>query len=173
MTDDLKKEWKAIVDFYTERLAVAQVKLRDLDLEEGKLTKTQLREKVLNLAKNRSAAFKKGWKKIIDDGMVENVCGILHECYESYLEPNNVNESCLALARVREQLGSENSLKFQEFKFKVIERLFNEGSFGSDKHEEGFHDFEDTAGGCDEIAWDAGLAVLQNLENVDKKESTY
>jgi len=164
MTDDLKKEWKAIVDFYTERLAVAQVKLRDL--KEGKLTKTQLREKVLNLAKNRSAAFKKGWKKIIDDGMVENVCGILHECYESYLEPNNVDESCLA----KEQLGSEDSLKFQEFKFKVIERLFNEGSFGSDKLEEEFQDFEDTAGGCDEIAWDAGLAVLQNLENVDKKE---
>jgi hypothetical protein len=171
MTDDLKKEWKAIVDFYTERLAVAQVKLRDFDLEEGKLTKTQLREKVLKLAKNRSAAFKKGWKKIIDDGMVENVCGILHECYESFLDPSNVDELCLAT--VREQLGSEDSLKFQEFKFKVIERLFNEGSFGSDKHEEGFHDFEDTAGGCDEIAWDAGLAVLQNLENVDKKESSY
>jgi len=167
MTDDLKKEWKAIVDFYTERLAIAQVKLRDF--EEGKLTKTQLRENVLKLAKNRSAAFKKGWKKIIDEGMVENVCGILHECYDSFLEPNNVDESCLA----KEQLGSEDSLKFQQFKFKVIERLFNEGSFGSDKDEEGFRDFEDTAGGCDEIAWDAGLAVLQNLENVDKKESTY
>ena len=167
MTDDLKKEWKAIVDFYTERLAIAKVKLRDL--EEGKLTKSQFRENVLHLAKNRSAAFKKGWKKIIDDGMVENVCGILHECYESFLEPNNVDESCLA--RVREQLGLQDSLKFQQFKFKVIERLFNEGSFGSDKHEGGFHDFEDTAGGCDEIAWDAGLAVLQNLENVDKKDA--
>ena len=154
--DYLKKEWKEIVDFHTEKLAVAKVKLRDL--EEGKLTKPQFRENVLNLAKNQSAAFKKGWKKIIDDGMIENVCGILHECYESYLDPNNTT------VNARDQMGSKDSLKFQKFMFKVIERLFTEGSFGSDKDEFGFHDFEDTAGGCDEIAWDAGLAVLQETQ---------
>jgi len=154
--DYLKKEWKDIVDFHTEKLAFAKIKLRDL--EEGKLTKPQFKENVLNLAKNKSPAFKKGWKKIIDEGMIENVCGILHECYESYLDPNNTND-----ANAKERLGSKDSLKFQQFMFKVIERLFAEGSFGSDKDEYGFLDFEDTAGGCDEIAWNAGLAVLEKL----------
>jgi len=60
-------------------------------------------------------------------------------------------------------LGSKDSLKFQQFMFKVIKRLFAEGSFGSDKDEYGFLNFEDTAGGCDEIAWNAGLAVLEKL----------
>ena len=138
--DYLKKEWKDIVDFHTEKLAVAKIKLRDL--EEGKLTKPQFKENVLHLAKNKSAAFKKGWKKIIEEGMIENVCGILHECYESYLDPNNTND-----ANAKERLGSLDSLKFQQFMFKVIERLFAEGSFGSDKDEYGFLDFEDTAGG--------------------------
>jgi hypothetical protein len=157
---DLKKEWKDIVDFLTEKLDVAKEKLRDL--EEGKVTKPQFKENVLHLAKNKSAAFKKGWKKIIDEGMIENVCGILHECYDSFLDPNNTND-----ANVKERLGSLDSLKFQQFMFKVIERLFDEGSFGSDKDEYGFHDFEDTAGGCDEIAWDAGLAVLEKLKNTE------
>jgi hypothetical protein len=72
------------------------------------------------------------------------------------LDSNNVELEVNA----KDQLGEENSLKRQEFKFKVIKRLFEEGSFGNEKEEYGFEDFEDTAGGCDETAWNAGLWVL-------------
>lgn len=160
MTDDLKREWKAIVDFHAEKLAIAKEKLRDL--EECKVTKLQFRENVLNLAKKRSVAFKKGWKEIIERGMVENVCAILHECYDSFFE---AAENATAF---KQKVGEEDSVRFQQFMFKVIEHLFSQNSFGSDKDEDGFQDFEDTAGGCDEIAWNAGLAVLKSL-GVDLK----
>jgi hypothetical protein len=152
--ENLKSEWKLLVEFHSGKLEIAKAKLKQL--EEGTLTQFQFREKVSLLANEKSAAFKQGWKKIIENGMVENVCGILEECYSSFLDSNNVELEVNA----KDQLGEENSLKRQEFKFKVIKRLFEEGSFGNEKEEYGFEDFEDTAGGCDETAWNAGLWVL-------------
>lgn len=129
-----------------------------IGLTEKKLmTPTQIRQEVISLAEEKSKAFKAGWKKLVmQRDMVENVFGILEECYSS-LRTKSSNEGGWKAAR---ELGGRDTAKWQEFKLRVIRHLFEKGSFGSPEEEGGFHDFEDTAGGCDEIAWDAACDLL-------------
>lgn len=91
-------------------------------------------------------------------GVVENVFGILEECYPS-LRTKSSNPDGWKAAR---ELGGRQTLKWQSFKLRVIQYLQNEGSFGSPDEEGGFNDFEDTAGGCDETAWDAACYLLEH-----------
>jgi hypothetical protein len=57
-------------------------------------------------------------------------------------------------------LGGRDTLKWQEFKLRVIHYLHSQGSFHTEGG--GYDDFEDTAGGCDEITWDAACYLLEN-----------
>jgi len=107
--------------------------------------KNKLNAQVIEMADKDTDAYKKGWKEVIDQGLVGNVQGILEECY-SHL--------CEEVPTAREQIGSET------FLLKVIQKLKDEGSFGNVR--DGFDDFEDTAGGCDEITWDAALDLLRH-----------
>ena len=91
-------------------------------------------------------------------GVVENVFGILEDCYWP-LRTKSSNPEGWKAAR---ELGGRQTLKWQSFKLRVIQYLQNEGSFGSPDEEGGFNDFEDTAGGCDEIAWDAACHLLKH-----------
>ena len=125
--------------------------------EKKLMTQTQIRQEVIGLASEKSKAFKAGWRKLVmQEDMVENVFGILEECYTS-LRTKSSNEGGWKAAR---ELGGRDTAKWQEFKLRVIRHLFEKGSFGSPEEEGGFHDFEDTAGGCDEIAWDAACDLL-------------
>ena len=125
--------------------------------EKKLMTPTQIRQEVINLAAEKGKAYKAGWRKLVTQrGMVENVFGILEECYGS-LRCKSSNEDGWKAAR---ELGSRDTAKWQEFKLRVIRHLYEKGSFGSPEEEGGFHDFEDTAGGCDEIAWDAACDLL-------------
>jgi hypothetical protein len=125
--------------------------------EKKLMTPTQIRQEVISLASEKSKAFKAGWRKLVmQDGVVENVFGILEECYDS-LRAKDRNEGGWKAAR---ELGGRDTAKWQEFKLNVVRRLYEKGSFGSPEEEGGFHDFEDTASGCDEIAWDAACDLL-------------
>uniref|UniRef100_A0A6C0BB61 Uncharacterized protein n=1 Tax=viral metagenome TaxID=1070528 RepID=A0A6C0BB61_9ZZZZ len=129
--------------------------------EEKILTPNQLRQEVIKMADSKGKAFKAGWRKLVlNRGMVENVFGILEECY-SEIRRKNSNPEGWKTAR---ELGGRDTLKWQRFKLRVISYLYEKGSFGSPEEEEGFHDFEDTAGGCDEIAWDAACYLLEHPE---------
>ena len=136
-------------------VAVAVAAIAD---EEKLLTKSQIHQKVIEMAATKDKAFKAGWRKLVANrGMVENVFGILEECYPS-LRTKSSNPEGWKAAR---ELGGRQTLKWQSFKLRVIEHLYEKGSFGSPDKEGGFQDFEDTAGGCDEIAWDAACYLLE------------
>ena len=129
------------------------------EVEEKKLlTENQLRLEVIKMAADADKTLKAGWRKLITkQRLVENVFGILEDCYSS-LRTKNSNDTWKA-AR---ELGGRDTFKWQEFKLRVIQYLYSKGSFGDEK--EGFNDFEDTAGGCDETAWDAACYLLANPE---------
>lgn len=128
------------------------------EAEEKLLTPNQLRQEVIKMAATKDKAFKAGWRKLVTNRhMVENVFGILEECYPS-LRTKSSNPEGWNAAR---ELGGRQTLKWQKFKLRVIEHLYEKGSFGSPDEEEGFQDFEDTAGGCDEVAWDAACHLLK------------
>ena len=129
--------------------------------EEKLLTQNQLRQEVIKIAANENKAYKSAWRKLVMQkysGVVENVFGILEDCYWP-LRTKSSNPEGWKAAR---ELGGRQTLKWQSFKLRVIQYLQNEGSFGSPDEEGGFNDFEDTAGGCDEIAWDAACHLLKH-----------
>ena len=133
------------------------------EVEEKLLTQNQLRQEVIKMAATKGKAFKAGWRKLVTNrGMVENVFGILEECYPS-LRTKSSNPDGWKAAR---ELGGRQTLKWQSFKLRVIEHLYEKGSFGSPDEEGGFQDFEDTAGGCDEITWDAACHLLKQAAAV-------
>jgi len=130
-------------------------------VEEKLLTQNQLRQEVIKMAANENKAYKAAWRKLVMQkysGVVENVFGILEDCYPS-LRTKSSNPEGWKAAR---ELGCRQTLKWQSFKLRVIQYLQNEGSFGSPDEEGGFNDFEDTAGGCDETAWDAACYLLEH-----------
>jgi hypothetical protein len=130
-------------------------------VEEKLLTQNQLRQEVIKMAADENKAYKAGWRKLVMQkysGVVENVFGILEECYPS-LRTKSSNPDGWKAAR---ELGGRQTLKWQTFKLRVIQYLQNERSFGSPDEEGGFNDFEDTAGGCDETAWDAACYLLEH-----------
>ena len=129
--------------------------------EEKLLTQNQLRQEVIKMAANENKAYKSAWRKLVMQkysGVVENVFVILEDCYWP-LRTKSSNPEGWKAAR---ELGGRQTLKWQSFKLRVIQYLQNEGSFGSPDEEGGFNDFEDTAGGCDEIAWDAACHLLKH-----------
>lgn len=121
------------------------------------LTQAALRKKVIEM--ERRTAYKSSWKKFVNtSGLVENVFGILEESYTPF-RCKDSNETGFKAARA---LGGRGTFEWQNFKLRVIEYLLVQGSFNDG--EGGFYNFEDTAGGCDEIAWDAGCYLLEHPE---------
>jgi hypothetical protein len=66
-----------------------------------------------------------------------------------------------AVAKTR--LGKANSLPRQEFTLLLIKYLHRRGCFHNEDTRD-FDDFEDTAGGCDEVTQDAAMYLIENPE---------
>ena len=157
--------WKAIAKFHEEQLLIAKNKLQEMEApvkaEVKKPVKELLTEAEINkrvIALETRSGYKSSWSRAIDRGLVGNVQDILEECYDSYLESDNMAVDFTAKAKQR--MGKLGSLKWQLFTLDVIAHLKKSGSFDQDSKE--FDYFDDTAGGCDEITWDAGMAVIEN-----------
>jgi hypothetical protein len=119
------------------------------------MTDAALREAVINM--ETRTAYKAGWKRFVNKGgVIPNVFGILEDCYSS-LRSKDSNEEGFMAARA---LGGRDTLKWQEFKLRVIHYLHSKGSFNNEQG--GYDDYEDTAGGCDEVTWDAACYLLEN-----------
>jgi len=150
--------WKAIAKFHEEQLLIAKNKLQEMEArvkvqEVKKPVKELLAEDEINkrvIALETRSAYKSSWNRAVKNGLVENVQQILEECYDSYLE---------SVANAKQRMGKLGSLKWQLFTLDVIAHLKKDGSFDREKE---FDCFDDTAGGCDEITWDAGMAVINN-----------
>ena len=161
--------WKAIAKFHEEQLVIAKNKIQEMEVpakaEVKKpvneiLTEDEMNDRVLALETRSDYAF--GWGNAIDRGLVVNVQDILEECYDSYLENDNIDVDFTAKAKQR--MGKLGSLKWQLFTLDVIAHLKKDGSFDEEDSKE-FDYFDDTAGGCDEITWNAGMAVIENTPN--------
>ena len=121
------------------------------------LTLAQIRQEVIKM--ETRTAYKASWKRFVNKGrMIENVFAILEECYSS-LRRKQSNKDGWEAARA---LGGRQTVKWQQFKIRVIQYLHDKGSFHNGC--EGYRDFEDTADGCDEITWDAACYLLVHPE---------
>ena len=96
----------------------------------------------------------KKWKKFVSQeyGVVDNIVNILDDSYDHYVDSI---EQDFPKKDPKSIIGKFMSAEWREFQLKVIAELINPSKMGDD--------FEDTANGCDEVAWDAGLEVIQTL----------
>lgn len=156
---------ESVLAYHQEQLAVAQGKLQEIlagDPNLAALTQAEMKARVLAMDR------RKGWKKIVEDGLLQNIQFILNEdTHYSFSEVDvekNATEEQKRVAKERSNkikayLGVFGGLKWQTFVLKVIQNLLIDGSF---KNEDGeWDDFEDTAGGCDETTWDVGMSIIE------------
>jgi hypothetical protein len=149
--------WKALVKFHEAQLAMAKSKVQELEAvdSEEELTDSEMKKRVIAIETRK--AYKPSWKKAVNDGLLLNVQGILHDCYKPYLIRRDMGDEFVEAAK--KKMGKKNSLQWQLFTMEVIQHLWKKGSF---IREEGrFNTYEDTADGCDEITWDAGIEVIK------------
>jgi hypothetical protein len=113
------------------------------------ILKPSLEERVSKLSN------KKNWKKFISEsGVTHNIEMILDESYTPYVD---YIRDDFPGKKPSEVIGEFGSDEWDEFKFKTIQKLLDPNDFDEE------YDFEDTAGGCDEVAWDAGCEVIQAI----------
>lgn len=165
-------EWKALKQHHEAQLAIANKKIEELQAAgvEPPLSQAEMKKRVLDIEERK--AYKSSWKKAIKDGLLENIQSIMNEdTYDAYLDVHVADDATEEekkaakerSKKIRAYLGPFGSRKWQLFVLKVIQFLHSEGSFHSD--EGGFDTYEDTAGGCDEIAWDAGVEIIEKEVN--------
>lgn len=159
-------ELRTLVAQRRAALEEAETQLRDLvePIATRPISQYELKKQVVALALNDTPAYRKAWKKVLDDGLLENVQSILDDCYDHYCNPkvSDMEDDLVASAKAR--FGKIHSRQWQEFTLLVIKYLKKNGSFGEETDTYGFDSFEDTAGGCDEITWDAGIYLIENPE---------
>ena len=97
----------------------------------------------------------KKWKKFVQKtDVVENIDGILDDCYYSYIDAITESKKDVKPTDI---FGKKGSAKWQNFKLEAMKKLISPTQMEQD--------FSDTANGCDEIAWDAGSEVLEAMLN--------
>lgn len=149
--------WKAIAKFHEEQLAIAKTKVQEMEAPvEVLLTEAEMKKRVIAL--ETRTAMKFSWKKAVENGLVSNVQHILNECYDSYRDREEMGAEFVAKAK--ERMGKRGSLKWQLFALDVITQLKKNHSFCNEDTKD-FDDFEDTAGGCDEVTWNVGIDIIE------------
>jgi len=149
---------KAIAEFLRNQLAQIEGEIQKMeavkpttDTPDQPLTIEEMR----NTVAKRSKSTK--WTKFVKTpyGVVDNIITILDECYwpyKDYLKTTYPDKNYVSI------IGpNTHSKAWQMFQLKVINDLLDPKDFNTD------YDYEDTAGGCDEVAWDAGLEVIKKL----------
>ena len=141
---------KATKDLLQKQLAEIEAKMASMTVKSASdiMTDEEFQQKVVDMYED------KAWKSFAGThcGVVSNIADILDDCYDSYVETIQEEYSDKSYKTI---IGKQESLKWQQFKLKVIANLINPSRMDDE--------FDDTAGGCDEIAWDAGLEVIREL----------
>jgi hypothetical protein len=110
--------------------------------EVTRLTKIYKNRRLVNAA----------WNRVVEDGIRENINSILEDCRHAFTDKGQFEE--LTCKEVRAIIKD-----WPTFCRKVYAHLKADGSFLTGD-ERIFSDFEDTAGGCDEIVWDAACEII-------------
>ena len=142
-------ELKEIVAHHRTELEKAETAL--LDRQDG------MKKRVI--AMENRLAYMYDWKRAVEQGLVKNVQRILDECAD-YLchDEDDLGAEFVAAAKTR--FGKEDTLEREEFCILVIQYLRSRGSFHCEETKL-FDDFEDTAGGCDEITENAAIYLIE------------
>ena len=154
-------ELRLTVAFHREALAVAEKQLYELECppETRPMTKEVMKARAIAIENRR--AFQFHWKMAIERGLVENIESILNDCADYLCDVEDHGADFAAVAKTR--LGKANSLPRQEFTLLLIKYLHRRGCFHNEDTRD-FDDFEDTAGGCDEVTQDAAMYLIENPE---------
>ena len=165
----LIEQWSAIASFHATALAAAELRSKELSemtsfhrfgLATAEAQIKKLLQESLPPFATRAipiviamAPEDADWKKFVEKGdVIDNVVRILDECLD-HMDSHDFPGFAEAM---------DNKIKWEEFCLRVIHHLKVKGSFGS--VEDGFNDFEDTAGGCDEITWRSMTYLIEHPE---------
>jgi hypothetical protein len=132
-------ELKAIVKHHKKQLEIAEQKMQEL--------KSDFKQRVIALEERN--AYKSKWKKVIEDNLIHNIQRILEDCYDAFLNKDEMGDEFVEKAKIK--IGEIDSPEWQMFTLDVIECVCKKRTY---INEDGSIDnFEDTAGGCDEVIW--------------------
>ena len=137
---------QAVAELLRKQLAEIEAKIAALTPKLPQVPVFDLHKEVLNISNTRQ------WKDFINNGVVDNITQILDECYDAFVD--FIKEDLPGKKPV-DVIGKFGSEKWQKFQFEVIKTLISPSNMDDD--------FSDTANGCDEIAWDAGLDVIRAM----------
>jgi hypothetical protein len=141
--------------------AILRKQLAEIDEQIEKLnTSEQPKALTMNEIKETVAKFNKSkkWKSFVnaDYGVVDNIVELLGDCYYPFLDAIKTNY--VKTAKV--DLGKRGSIEWQNFMIRVIKKVLEPETFTT---QEQYDDFSDTANGCDEIVWNHGLEVIDEM----------
>jgi hypothetical protein len=140
-------EWKAIAEHHKKQLEIAEQKMQEQTLE--------FKKKVIALETRN--AYKNKWKKVIEDDLIHNVQRILENCYDAFLNEDEMGAEFVEKAKMK--IGEIDSPEWQMFTLDVIECVCKKQIY---INEDGSIDnFECTAGGCDEVIWYIAEDIIQ------------
>jgi len=134
------------------------------DIALKKIKELEPNLKSLVIALETRNAYKHDWKRVVEEGLINNVSNILKECYPYFL--SNDEHDAEFIAKAKNMMGKIDSFKWKNFTLEVIKHLHKKGSFYCDGE---FDSFEDTAGGCDEITQDAAMDLIDNSTNLSEE----
>jgi hypothetical protein len=140
-------EWKAIAEYHKKQLEIAE---QNMEYHTSEFEKRVI-------ALETRTAYKSKWKMAIEDGLIQNVQRILENCYDSFLNEDEMDTEFVEKAKMK--IGEIDSPEWQIFTLEVIDYLCKKRTY---INEDGSIDnFEDTAGGCDEVIWYIAEDIIQ------------
>jgi hypothetical protein len=149
---------RASLKLQTQQLAILEKQLWELEnpVETRPLSDAEMKKRAIAI-ENRTA-MKAEWKRAVDAGLLDNVQSLVDQCHGPWRSKEN------GLVAAVKKLGKVGSKPWQLFTLEIIKNLHDKGSFWRGDH---LDLFDDTAGGCDEIVWDAGSEILKKSEETE------
>ena len=144
---------KMLADLLRNQLAQLDSEILLLSAANNKVVKADTQTVDIQKEVERMGKSAK-WKSYMSTGVVENIEGILDECYDYYVE--SINEE-YPNKKSSSIIGKFGSNEWSNFKLLTIKKLLDPKDFDLD------YDYGDTANGCDEVACDAGYELIGEL----------
>ena len=140
-------EWKAITEHHKTQLVIAEQKMQE--------QASEFKQRVIALETREP--YKNKWKKVIEDDLIHNIQRILEDCYDTFLNENEMGSEFVKKAKMK--IGEIDSPAWQIFTLDVIEYLCQKRTYIDE--DGNIDNFGDTSGGCDEVIWYIAEDIIQ------------
>jgi len=148
------EQLKQVQTILRKQLAEIDEQIEKLNTSEQPktLTMTEIKETVAKFNKSKK------WKSFVlaDYGVVDNIVELLNDCYYPFLDI--IKTKYVKTANIK--IGKRGSIEWQTFMIRVIKKVLEPETFTT---QEDYDDFSDTANGCDEVVWDTGVSVIDEM----------